>query len=165
MKNKHIHVMTKYFYPVAAGIETNILETYSVLQKIGWNVTIHTTTDNYGQKNKLSLKENFRGLNIKRYVFGSENWGYVPDIDLNKFEGLLALHNFNVYYWRIFLQTLWLKITGQKKFKLVVTPHGGFNPEWNIFPTGVRLIKQIYHATLGTMFMNLVVDKVRAVSE
>ena len=44
---KKIHVITKYFYPVAAGIETNILETYSVLVKKGWDVTVHTSKDEY----------------------------------------------------------------------------------------------------------------------
>ena len=37
---KHIDVITKYFVPVVAGIETNILETYSVLVQKGWKVLI-----------------------------------------------------------------------------------------------------------------------------
>ena len=45
MSDKRLHVITRYFYPVAAGIETNILETYSILASRGWDITIHTSKD------------------------------------------------------------------------------------------------------------------------
>jgi len=46
----------------------------------------------------------------------------------------------------------------------MVTPHGGFNPEWSMYSPLVKLFKMPYHYTLGTFFMNTVVDSVRAVS-
>lgn len=47
IKNNKIDIVVKYFYPVAAGIETNVLETYSVLVKMGWDVTVHTSNLEY----------------------------------------------------------------------------------------------------------------------
>lgn len=164
MLKKQIHVITKYFYPVAAGIETNILETYSVLASKGWDVVIHTSNDQYLKKNSLPKSEIIRGLKIQRYAFSNDYIGFTPLIDYSKAD-LICLHNFNVFFWRIFLHTFWLKITGQKKFALVLTPHGGFNPEWSIFDTKTKIIKVIYHYVIGTIFINLLVDKVRAVSE
>ena len=61
--------------------------------------------------------------------------------------------------------TLLLKILGKKKFALFLTPHGGFNPEWSIFPKHIALVKKFYHYTVGTIMINLTVDGVRAVSE
>lgn len=62
MKNKgKIHVITKYFIPVVAGIEVNILETYSVLAKEGWDITIHTSKDTYLQKGHLADTDEVRG--------------------------------------------------------------------------------------------------------
>lgn len=165
MRSKNIHVLTKYFHPVAAGIETNILETYSVLATKGWKITIHTIKDDYGKKNAFIDQEEYRGLKIIRYPFKSENFGYWPNIDFISFDGLICLHNFNVYYWRILFYSLWLKITGRKKFGLVLTPHGGFNPIWDIFPKSVALVKRLYTYTLGTLLVNSVVDVIRAVSD
>ena len=45
MKNTQPHkidIVVKYFYPVTAGIETNIMETYRFLVENGWDVTLHT---------------------------------------------------------------------------------------------------------------------------
>jgi len=58
-----------------------------------------------------------------------------------------------------------MKLTGKKTFGLVITPHGGFNPEWRVFSKIQRIIKPLYHFTLGTLFINLTADGVRAVSE
>lgn len=163
MKNKKIDVITKYFYPIAAGIETNILETYSVLAKKGWKITIHTSRDTYLNKNFLPLNENIRGMNVKRYTFKSELAGYMPDIDWGG-NGVVALHNFNVSHLGILLKVLSLKIQKKKKFKLLITPHGGFNPEWKIFSPLTRIVKISYQYTLGTILTNLTADEIRAVS-
>lgn len=161
---KKIHVITKYFYPVAAGIETNILETYSVLVKKGWDVTLHTSKDEYLTKNSLVDHEVVRGIKVIRYPFKSELFGFWPKINYNE-ESVICLHNFNTFFWQVLAYSLWLKILGLKKYKLVLTPHGGFNPEWSMFSHIIKLFKQIYHYSFGTFFINTVVDKVRAVSE
>jgi len=162
--SKKIHVVTKYFYPVAAGIETNILETYSVLVRKGWDVTLHTSKDEYLTKNSLPDTEVIRGIKVVRYPFKSELLGFWPKINWQE-KSVVCLHNFNTFFWQILLYSLWLKLTGRKKFGLVLTPHGGFNPEWSIFNPVTALLKQIYHYTIGTFLINTVVDKVRAVSE
>ena len=47
----------------------------------------------------------------------------------------------------------------------MVTPHGGFNPEWSIFKPVAREIKKLYTYTLGAWLINAVADGMRAVSE
>lgn len=160
---KHIDVITKFFVPVAAGIETNILETYSILAEMGWDVTIHTLKDTYLEKNILAEQETLRGLDIRRYPF--RMLGYKARIDLNHTD-VVALHNFDIFphVW-ILLRTWLRKLRGNKHYALIVTPHGGFNPEWPLFSPIQRFIKRTYHMTLGVWLINHAVDAVRAVSE
>lgn len=163
MVNKKIAIIVKYFHPVAAGIETNVTETYSVLAKKGWDIDIHTSKDTLTEKNVLDDTDFIRGLNVIRYPFS--RFGYFPKIDWDKID-LLALHNFDVFpHLRIILYVLFLKIIGRKKFNVVLTPHGGFNPEWSTFSRIQQLIKKTYHYSLGTFLINQTVDIVRAVSE
>jgi glycosyltransferase involved in cell wall biosynthesis len=160
---KHIDIVVKYFFPVAAGIETNVMETYRFLVANGWDITIHTSKDTLTEKNVLPDVEIIRGLNVQRYPY---TWfGYFPAIDWNT-TSVVALHNFNIlpHFW-ILLYGLWLKFLGKKKFALFVTPHGGYNPEWTIFSKPVALAKKFYHYTVGALLINLAADGVRAVSE
>jgi glycosyltransferase involved in cell wall biosynthesis len=161
---KHIDVVVKYFYPVAAGIETNILETYSILASMGWDITIHTSRDQYLEKNSLPERETIRGLQIRRYPFISDISGLTPDISWDG-DGIIALHNFNVSFWKILVKTMLLKLIGKKHFRLVITPHGGFTPEWSMYSAAVKLFKIPYHYVFGTFMVNTVVDGIRAVSE
>lgn len=160
---KSIDVIVKYFYPVAAGIETNILETYSVLAKNGWDVTIHTSKDTHTKKGGLKSSDFIQGLKVKRYYF--TKFGYLPKINWQDTD-LVALHNFDIFphFW-ILLYSLFQKVLGRKKFALVLTPHGGFTPEWTIFSWLQQLIKKTYHFTIGTQLINIVVDGLRAVSD
>ncbi len=161
--SKHIDVVVKYFYPVAAGIETNVIETYSVLAEKGWDITIHTSKDTYLEKNSLPDEEVIRGLKIKRYPFGL--FGYWPDINWFQTD-FVCLHNFDIFpHFRLLVYSLLLKLARRKKFALILTPHGGFNPEWSLFSFSVRLIKKCYHDTFGAMFIKSVADGIIAVSE
>lgn len=161
--NKKIDIVVKYFYPIAAGIETNVIETYSVLVEKGWDVTVHTSRDNHTQKNILQDSEVIRGIKVKRYKFGI--FGYDPKIDWDN-TSIVALHNFDIFpHVRILFRSLYRKIFGKKKYALVLTPHGGFNPEWSMFSWVKFLIKFSYHYSLGVLLINSVVDGVRAVSE
>ncbi len=160
---KKIDVITKYFIPVVAGIEVNILETYSVLAKNGWEVTIHTSKNTYLEKDKLPDNEIYRGLKIHRYHWNW--WGIMPHIDWNK-TSVVALHNFDIFpHLQLMILSLYHKITGQKKYGLVLTPHGGYNPEWTIFSPLQAWLKKTYTYTLGTWLINSSTDAVRAVSE
>lgn len=162
MVNKKINIIVKYFYPVAAGIETNVSETYSVLAKRGWNIDLHTSNDTLTQKSILKKRETIRGINVKRYTFG--RFGYFPKINWYNTD-IVALHNFDVFpHLRILIYVLYLKIMGRKQFKLVLTPHGGYTPEWSTFSTVQRFIKKTYHLTLGAWLINRTVDVLRTVS-
>lgn len=160
---KHIDVIVKYFYPVAGGIENNIMQTYTVLQSdFGFDVTIHTTANTYTEKNSLPHEEVIQTLRVKRYPSGS--FGFKPKIDWAS-TTVVALHNFDVFFIRYMLRVLFLKITGRKKFAFILTPHGGFNPEWSMFSWFQGMIKKVYTYTIGAWLINWTVDAVRAVSE
>jgi glycosyltransferase involved in cell wall biosynthesis len=165
MKNNKpvVQVITKYFYPVAAGIETNILETYKVFVRDGWDVTIHTSVDTLTEKNVLEAAADVQGLKVTRYPF---RWfSYFPQFDWDKTD-IVALHNFNVIPHLFYMMTFAVRrLLGKKSPKLVLTPHGGFNPEWAIFSKPVAAIKSFYHYTIGTLMINISVDAMRAVSE
>ncbi|OGD10444.1 hypothetical protein A2397_02430 [Candidatus Amesbacteria bacterium RIFOXYB1_FULL_44_23] len=160
---KKIDIVVKYFIPVVAGIEVNILETYRVLVEQGWDVTVHTSKDVYLQKNSLPDHDSIQGLNVHRYHF---SWyGFFPKINWDQ-SGIIALHNFDIFpHFLILLRTLFLKLLGRKKYKLVLTPHGGFNPEWSIFPAWKAFVKRTYTYSVGTWLINNTVDAVRAVSD
>src|SRR5687768_2686671 len=91
MKKKEIQIITKFFWPVAAGIETNILETYS-LQTKNWNMTLHTSRDTHIEKNVLPERETYRGIKINRYARGLSYW---PKLNWNS-KGVIAFHNFDI---------------------------------------------------------------------
>ena len=161
--NKTIDVVVKYFYPVTAGIETNVLETYSRLVDKGWRVTIHTSNDTLEKKDILPLLETYKGLTIRRYRSGFLNFD--PQISYGK-TGLICLHNFDLFpHARIFV-AMWIRRVFHKKTpRLFLTPHGGFTPEWPTFPILIRLLKQVYHRTLGLWMITHLADGVRAVSD
>jgi len=162
-KRLNIHTIVKFFYPVAAGIETNMMETYSPQVKNGWNVYVHTSADTHIEKNVLVDKETVRDIKIQRYPFG--RFSYWPRINWNTAD-IVALHNFDVLpHVFVMLMTGIKKILGTKKYVLVLTPHGGYNPEWRVFNPIVSLPKRLYHYTIGTLLVNWTVDGVRAVSE
>ncbi|MCL4535910.1 MAG: glycosyltransferase family 4 protein [Bacteroidetes bacterium] len=162
-RSRHIDVVSKYFYPVAAGIETNVMETYAVLAEMGWDVTIHTSRDVLTKKDVLAGTDVVRNLRVIRYPF--TRLGYSPAIDWEMTD-VVCLHNFNILpHFRLLMYSLMLKALGKKSFALIVTPHGGFNPEWSIFPRAQAAVKAAYHYTIGTLLINACVDGVRAVSE
>jgi glycosyltransferase involved in cell wall biosynthesis len=159
MNKRRIDIISKYFTPANAGIEVNILETYKVLAST-WDITMHTSTDTLKEIDVLPATDVVENIQVKRYKFGK--LGYFPQIYWAKAD-LVCLHNFNVFFFPILV---WLKIKKLQgyKFTVVVTPHGGFNPEWSVFPKLQGTLKYWYHKTVGTFCLNTVVDKIRAVS-
>ncbi len=158
----HLDVVTQYFYPVTAGIETNILETYSELVKLGWSVTVHSSRDTLTEKNSLSPTASVRGLQVRRYHSGPI--GFFPKLSHDP-GNLICLHNFNLFphFW-IYLRAAIHALTGQKHYGIFLTPHGGFTPEWPTFPLLPRLVKRLYHAFPGRFFANYLSDGIRAIS-
>lgn len=163
MKNQgHIDVVTKYFYPVTAGIETNILETYSELVRLGWKVTVHTTADTLNAKNALSKTDQIRGITIMRYPSGVP--GYIPSISYSTSQ-LICLHNFNIFpHLLIYMTVFFRRLLGLKTPRIFLTPHGGFTPEWPTFPLIPRILKQLYHISIGRWLINTQTGLIRAIS-
>lgn len=160
--NKRIDVIVKYFHPVAAGIETNILNTYSILTDLGWEVWIHTSKNTHTEKNILPEYEEIRGLKVRRYTY---HWyGFINKTNWSE-SSLLCLHNFNIFpHSYILLVSAVRKFFGNKSLRIILTPHGGYTPEWKVFGLGSRIIKKFYHLTIGKFLINISVDKIRAVS-
>jgi glycosyltransferase involved in cell wall biosynthesis len=157
-----INVVLKYFLPVTAGIEVNTSETYSKLTD-RWNISVHTSTDTLTEKAVLAENEVIKNINVTRYPY--KKFGFWPKFDWQNTD-MVALHNFNVFpHFVVMGYVLLLKILQKKRFALFLTPHGGFNPEWSIFPKHIAVIKKLYHYTAGTLMINLTVDGVRAVSQ
>lgn len=163
MKNYgHIDVITKYFYPVTAGIETNILETYSELVRLGWSVTVHTTRDTLNEKNTLNKTDQIRGITIVRYPSGVLN--YIPSIAYSKSQ-LICIHNFNIFpHLIIYITAFFRRLFGLKTPSIFLTPHGGFTPEWPTFPLITRALKHLYHTYIGRWLINTQTSLVRAIS-
>ncbi|MEK7595002.1 MAG: glycosyltransferase [Patescibacteria group bacterium] len=162
-KKLKLDVITKFFYPVNAGIEMNTLETYSLLNKREFDVTIHTTKDSLTKKNEFRESDNIKGLPIKRYKSGKV--GFLPAIDLNKTD-ILCLHNFNIHPMVYYLFLSWVKkVIRRRNYKVILTPHGGFTPEWRVFPLHIKIPKLLIHRLIGNYLINNGADAIRAVSE
>lgn len=161
---KRVDVIVKYFHPVTAGIETNILETYQVLAKKGWRVVIHTSRDSYLDKDILPKYEQLRGMEIQRYSF--KPWGFVPKIDWRDTK-LICFHNFDIFPHSYLLFYFYLRKLLGNRFSVVLTPHGGFSlgESFSVFPMIQGVIKRLYHKTLAPVLINKSVDSVRAVSD
>lgn len=163
IRKGRLDLVEKYSFPVAAGIEVNMLETYSVFARRGWDITIHTSKDTLTEKNVLADFEQHRGMEIRRYPFTS--LGYFPKIDRTTTDAI-CLHNANVVpHFFFFLRAYAEKLFGEKRYALFLTPHGGFNPEWSVFPSWQSWPKRIYHDTIAAWLINRSVDGIRAVSE
>ena len=160
--NNKIDVVTKYFYPVSAGIETNIIETYAVLAASGWDVTLHTSNTTLDHEIVLPPHEIIRGIKVRRYEVGF--FGFKPKIDYLTTK-LICLHNFNIFpHLNILIKAMIDSVLRQKTYGIFLTPHGGFTPEWPTFSLVVRLVKRLYHESIGKYLINHVVDGVRAIS-
>ncbi len=163
MNKKRLDVVVKYFFPLAAGIEVNVMNVYSYFARNGWDVYVHTTTDMPDAPDSLSEREEINGLHVCRYKW---HWyGFVPDIKWGETKAL-CLHNFDIFphSW-LFVKIAILRFIKKSEIKLFLTPHGGFTPEWPIFPFWQRVIKKFYHNTIGVFFVNNLVDGLRSVSE
>jgi len=162
-KKPTLHVITKYFLPVSGGIENNIFQTHrNLVNRHGWNVIIHTSTDSYLKKDCFPRNEELDGLKIKRYQ--SNIFGFMANINWQEAD-VVALHNFDIFFLRYLLVFLLHKITGKKNYKTILSPHGGFNPKWSMFSLQERIVKFLYTYTLGALLVNLAIDKIRTVSQ
>lgn len=168
MKNlkskKTIHVFTRYFYPVVAGMEINILNTYSNFVKKGWDVTIHTTKDMPYEKNILPEKEIINKMTIKRYARESYPFRVLRG-EIYKNGNLLVLHDLDISgQILIYIKTLLLKLLGFKKYSFIFSSHGLFNYGSNVYPEVKIKIRIFIQNTVGVFLINKCVDSIRVVS-
>ncbi len=170
MKNKNkiklrkIDVVVKYFYPLWAGIEVNVANVYGFMEKAGWDVDLHTTTDMPDAPDSLEKEAIFRGIKVHRYKWNW--WGYNPKIDWNQSDAI-ALHNFDIFPHSWILAYAGIrKLLRLKTPKIFLTPHGGFTiaTGWHTYPFWQRVIKKTYQNSLGLFLINHVVDGFRSVS-
>lgn len=159
---KTIQLLCPSFYPAIGGVETNILEVYSVLVNKGWKVIVHTSKNTLTRRDVLSTKGTIRGIIIKRYA--SSNLGFKPNIDWSNLD-LLIIHNFDIFtYSKIFLNTWFLKLVKRKNFSLIFIPHGTLVPARQWFTLVSYTLRKILYPTLGAFLINRSVDGIRAVS-
>lgn len=160
-----INIISKYFHPVTAGIEVNILNTYKYLVNQGWQVTVHACQDSLTEKNSFPTRDQIAGIKIRRYPW--RKFIYWPRFNWQKSQ-IIALHNFDIFpHSLILLYSLLLKLLNKKTFVLILTPHGGYSLDkvWHLYPRWQGVIKKTYHQTLAVWLINQVVDGIRAVSE
>jgi len=161
-KTRSAQIIMPYFYPVAAGMEINVLETYSVLLKKGWDITIHTSRDTLAKKNSLPATGEIRGIKIIRYKMNK--LGFMPRLDWGS-DDFICMHNFDIFpYIYILFYSLFLKILGRKKYSLLLIPHGGLTPDWSIYPKSRVIFRKIAYKVIGMLLINNLVDGIRAVS-
>lgn len=163
MRKLKVHVINKYFYPVTAGIEMNLMEVYGRFAKKGHEITIHVSRNTLSSKNILKKNEDIRGMKVVRYDY--KRFGFIPIIPLDKVD-VISLHNFTIFpNIFIMLWVLMLKILGKKKFALLLSLHSGFNPDWNSIPKKYAMIKLFLHKTIGKWLINSSADGIRAISK
>lgn len=163
MRNLRIHVVNKYFFPVTAGIETNLMEVYSKFAKSGHHITMHASRSTLSETNTLRKREKINGINVVRY---DHKWfGFVPKIPLNEVD-VISLHNFTISpnVFLMFLVAI-IKILGKKKFILMLSPQSGFIPDWNSIPKSKAILKRFFHQTIGRVLINYSADGIRVISE
>ncbi len=164
MKNKmRIDVISNFFLPSRAGIEINMNEVYSRLSRMGWDITVHTTTNTFSEKNILPNEETINGIKVRRYT--KRFYGFIPKIDWGN-TNIICFEDFNISapHSLLLFYSLILKVIGKKKYTQILSPQGGYTYDWKVFPFLVRLIKKTCHITISKLLINYSIDKVRAIS-
>lgn len=154
-----VAIVTRYFLPVIGGIENHCYNLAKELLRRGIVVEVHTSRDTLTERNALAEYEEIEGIKVFRH---RAFWRFIP-----RSYDIIHLHNFNLFpHFFIFVYVfIKRKICKVSSPKLVITLHGGFTPWWREFNIIARVIKLIYHKTLGRLFLNYVADKIIAVSE
>lgn len=163
--NQKINIVAKYFYPVAGGMEVNMLETYSNFVKWGWKICVYTSKNSLTEENVFKREERFRGVNIKRISMNIINflpWKMGVNLNENTFVCLHGSDTLPGYYF--YILTIIKKITRRKKYKLIWTPHGIFYLNIGETSTVKIRIKTIIDQIVGVFLINHAVDSIRAVS-
>lgn len=165
IENKEIQGLSTYFYPVVAGLEISVLETYSRLAKKGWDISMHVTDDLLSEKFKKIRYEKIRDVKVFRYNYFIYN--YFPNIiKLNyKSSGIICFHDFSIFPdVAIFTYIYILKKLNLKKFKVIFNEHGMLARQAGSDSNFKMKIKRLLDSTLGILLINNVSDRVISVS-
>ena len=153
-----VAIITKYFLPVMGGIENHCYNLAKELLKNNIIVEVLTSRDTLTERNVLKEYEVIDGIKVFRY---SAFWRLIP-----RGYDVIHLHNFNIFpHFFIFLYIFAKRLLKKSTTRLIITLHGGFTPWWREFNVIARVIKLMYHKTMGRFFLNHVADKIIAVSE
>lgn len=155
----HLQVVTRYFLPVRAGVETHCLEVAKKVAQTGHDVTVVTRDDGFGHDGPLPAEEVMEGFIVVRAPSNhalSKYINFLEPVYLNNFDMSVTFH--------IYAQALAHRLRGIRP-KIWLVPHGGFTPYWDQFSVPQRTIKKLYHGTLGRLFINHLTCGVSALNE
>jgi glycosyltransferase involved in cell wall biosynthesis len=165
MNTKKINLIFDKFYPDMGGVQIYMKEAYSEMVNLGWDVSIHCINTNLNKFNHLPEKEIICGMKVNRYKFFK--YKFLPfSLNFSFFEeSVISLQEFCIFpHYLIYIITLFLKITGLKKYKLVLNSHGLFGNDISRYPGISRKIKWYIDHTIGVLLVNLTVDQIYVIS-
>lgn len=143
-----LQIVTRYYLPVKAGVETHCYEIAKRALAIGHLVKVITRDDGFDHGSSLPAEETMEGVMVCRSPSNlalSKGIDFQNPVYLNNFDTSLTLF--------LFTRALFAKPKGTKP-NIWLVPHGGFTPYWEHFPLFQRILKKAYHRTFGTYFIN-----------
>lgn len=159
---KTVHIVNRYYLPVAAGIEVSLREMFRHLDPAEYAITMHVSDSTLSHANSLPPSERIENVTVHRYP--AHGNAFFPRIPYRQTD-VLILTNFTLIpNLPILMYTLLLKIIRAKRFKLIVFPYGGFTPAWITFSRPRRIIKKAIHALVGRLLINTAADRIIAIS-
>ncbi|MDW5561797.1 MAG: glycosyltransferase family 4 protein [Methanomassiliicoccus sp.] len=144
----HLQIVTRFFLPIKAGVETHCYEVAKRVGKMGHEATVLTRDDGFNKGDRLPPEEIIDGFKVHR---SSSNRALTKLLDFNE---PIYLNNFDMSLtFSLYTRALLSWFHG-KRPKIWLVPHGGFTPYWGMFSLPRRSVKGIYHLTLGRYFIN-----------
>lgn len=141
-------IVTRYFFPVKAGVETHCYEVARRVKAMGHDVTIFTRDDGFEKEGPLPAEEKMDGFSVIR---SPSNRRLSKQLDMKK---PIYLNNFDISLtFFLYMRAFFSRLRGAR-LTIWLVPHGGYTPYWELFPLPRRLIKRMYHRTLGRYFIN-----------
>lgn len=152
-------MVTKYFLPVKAGIETHVYEVGKRMAKENVDVGVYTLNRTFDTRNSLADMEVIQGMMVHRFrshLSLALSLDYEEPIYLNNFDISLSL--------TIFLRGALRRLRG-KRSQIIIIPHGGINPYWSRFSIPERIVKKTYTRLCIKLLVNPLVSAVIALNE
>lgn len=148
VRSMHLQIVTRFFLPIKAGVETHCYEVAKRIRQMDHGVTVYTRDDGFDKGGRLPPEETMEGFRVVRAPSNRALTGlldFSEPIYLNNFDMSLTVS--------LYARALLSRLRGTKP-KIWLVPHGGFTPYWGMFSLLRRSVKRIYHLTLGRYFIN-----------